>query len=151
VFAVPEPRKLTDGQVEGLAKEALEAYLFGQRTRYDANGRLWDMHRMVGDDSLWRLELVVSLGGVELTRAAMMLDRVPSAEGEHQLIELVEAMCGQVHDLQAHWVSEQAKLQKARDSEPKPEPPEPPNEPVAVGEPDPTKPDDPSDHRRRFR
>jgi hypothetical protein len=113
-FDVPQPRKLTQGQVEGLCREALEAYLFGQRTRYDANGRLWNMRRATIND-LWQVELSVSLGGVLLCEGAIPLDRLPSADGEHQLIALVEYMAGAAGDAHEKLHDEQVKWRKAHE------------------------------------
>ena len=114
VFEFPEVKALTKGQVEGLQKEALEAYLFGQRTRYDANGRLWNMRREAVDD-VWRLEISVSLGGVLLGETGLPLDRLPSAEGEHQLLGVVEALAETVEQAHRDICAEQKKLKAGRE------------------------------------
>ena len=110
-FTFPEPVKLTKGQITGLCTEGIEAYLFGQRTRYDAGGRVWEMRREAVDD-IWCLTIRVSLGNYLLAEAALPLDRLPSADGEHQLIELIEAMAGRIHERQHEVVAEQKKLAK---------------------------------------
>jgi|SRR5579864_5766041 len=113
-YEVPEFVKLTPGQVGGLCKEALEAYLFGQRTRWDAAGRFWDMRREAVDTQ-WCLTIRVSLGGALLLQAGMPLDRLPSAEGEHQLCDLVESMVEQVNAAQTALRAEQQALLKDRE------------------------------------
>lgn len=116
VFEFPEPRKLTKGQITGLCAEGLEAYMFGQRTRYDANGRLWNMRREAVND-LWQLTITVSLQGVLLGQGGLPLDRLPSAEGEHQLIELIEGMAGGVERAHRDIYAEQQKLLHGRERE----------------------------------
>lgn len=110
VFTVNEPHKLTKGQIGGLCAEGLEAYMFGQRTRHDAVGRLWNMRREAVNDC-WQLVITVSIGGYWLAEGALPLDRLPSAEGEHQLIALIEGMAGTVE--RAHrdiWAEQQKQL-----------------------------------------
>jgi hypothetical protein len=100
VFEIPEPGRLTKGQVEGLQKEGIEAYLFGERVRHDAAGRRWHFQREQVD-SLWNLMIRVQLGPVLLVKGGLPLDRIPSAEGEHQLMGVIEAMAEQASLRQA--------------------------------------------------
>ena len=109
---VPNPKPLTQGQLEGVSRDGLEAYMFGQRTRHDAAGRLWNMRREAVADR-FQLKISVSYGDALLVEGGIPLDRLPSADGEHQLLILIESLAEQAHDAQAALHVAQQKLAKA--------------------------------------
>ena len=115
VFLVPEPVKLTKGQIGGLQKEGLEAYLFGERVRHDAAGRRWDFRREPVDD-LWSLMIRVQIGPMLLAKGGITLDRIPTADGEHYLLQVVEAMAEQASEHQRTALAEQKKLIHERET-----------------------------------
>jgi hypothetical protein len=110
-YLVPDPPKLTKGQVEGLAREALEAYWYGVRVREDAGGRRWDFRRLA-EDGRWALVIRVQIGPLLLGKSGISLDRVPSAEGERELLALVERMAVSIGEAQTAAVAEQKKRAK---------------------------------------
>jgi hypothetical protein len=87
----PDFKAISKGQVGGFGIEALEAYRYGERNRYDQNGALWLSRREVQSNQ-FQLAITVSLYGVTLAYGALPLDRVASAEGERQMLALVETL-----------------------------------------------------------
>jgi hypothetical protein len=90
-FEIPDYRSLSNGERGGLGMEALEGYAYGERTRFDSQGRRWEFRREPKDDQFW-LTITVSVGGLVLAHGALTLDRVAGKEGEEQLLALVEQL-----------------------------------------------------------
>ena len=88
-YLLPPAEKLTEGQIGGLGREALEAYWYGARTRHDRADRLWEFRREAVA-GLWSLTIRVTIGPMLLAEASIPLDRLPSADGEHEVLKLVE-------------------------------------------------------------
>jgi hypothetical protein len=88
---VPAVKTLNVNQTGMLGIEALEGYFYGQRTRTDHNGMLWDFRRESGETQ-WRLVIRVTFMGVRLAEAALPLDQVASKEGEERVLATVETM-----------------------------------------------------------
>lgn len=84
-------KNLGPGEIYGLGSEALEAYVYGERTRWDFQGKKWLFLREHVDNA-FRLSICCSLGGLVLAEAALPLDRLASKEGEEAVLALVERL-----------------------------------------------------------
>ena len=116
---VPEPKSLMKGEIAGLGTEALEAYGYGERMRWDSNGRKWEFTREARDTA-FRLNIRVSLEGVWLCEEGLALDRIAGTDGEDALKALVERLAedadraqARVREIQAAMAVEGANAAKA--------------------------------------
>jgi hypothetical protein len=116
-FTIPAYRASTPGEVGGLGIEALEGYAYGERVRFDSQGRRWDFVREVFGNE-FRLSVRCSIGGIELCSASMPLDRVASKEGEEALLGLVERMVGEADAMAAACRAHQQGLKTETDALP---------------------------------
>ena len=111
---LPDAKPLSQSEVEGLGKESLEGYAYGERTRYDTQGRRWRFDREAVDDQ-FRLAVRVDLFGVPLCDGAVPLDRIAGKEGELQLLALVEWLAQAVPIRQKQVVAAQKAMQREAD------------------------------------
>jgi hypothetical protein len=101
-YQFPEVWRLTKGEVHGIGVTALEGYLYGERHRYDGQGRYWQMRREAQAD-VYKLIVTCTVEGVVLAEAAMTLDRLAGAEGEDALLAMVERLVDEAEDV--HWAA----------------------------------------------
>jgi len=111
---LPDARELTPGEVKGLGLESLEGYAYGERQRYDTQGRRWRFEREAVDDQ-FRLAVRVDFFGVPLCDGAVPLDRIAGKEGELQLLALVEYLAKAVTIRQTQAVAAQKAMQREAD------------------------------------
>lgn len=138
-----KPRPFSDSEKQGIGREALEGYLYGERTRYDSHGQCWRFRREAVNDA-FRMNISVSVGDVLLAEAAMSLDRIAGKEGEEALIQLTErladdarAYAERVRKAQQKLRSEAETMQSDKDrADPNAAQPAPPNEAAPLGRPD---------------
>jgi hypothetical protein len=99
------------GEVAGLGSEALEAYVYGERRRFDSHGRRWEFVREARADNQFWLTITVSIEGFILDTAGMTLDRIAGKIGEEALVALVERMSETVTTVHNAAVAQQRALQ----------------------------------------
>lgn len=126
---LPPAKPLARGEVEGLMKESLEGYVYGERVRYDSQGREWTFRRQAVNDC-WELAVYVTFYGVPLGDGAVRLDRVAALEGEHAMMARVEQLADEIGPVQDAACAEQRMLLSEAEAAIAPlVEPEPPREP----------------------
>jgi hypothetical protein len=121
-FDIPEYKALSRGEIGGLMQEGLEAYRYGERTRFDTGGKRWTFRREAVRDQ-FRLLVTVSIGGYLLGEGGIGLDRLAGVEGEDALMALVDFLAQDTVKVAQQAREDQKKLrseaEKAREDQAK--------------------------------
>jgi hypothetical protein len=87
----PSRLGISRGEIEAISMDCLDGYIYGERTRWDTQGRKWEFRREIHDGAFC-LATRCSLEGILLSEALTPLNRIAGKEGEEALLATVARM-----------------------------------------------------------